>query len=253
MRQLIFVSAGLSTAKKGTGVIFRRQRYLNYGLLSLANSDMVPDGAVFHGHFDTPSKTLRSIVQSQGPGASTDFLISCPSFLALSWVQEFVENASRKFESARFVLGGRWVVDSNVEYIRNRIPRIDYVFEGLGEARLSSFMGESLSITYERNAMARDVFGSTSLSNLDYKKLSDVNAFVPSFEVSRGCGAGCKFCAEATVRLTPLKPPELLCDEILQYYRDVPNGVRRFYLEASNFTPRLEWVKSFAAKREKCC
>lgn len=134
MRKLIFVSAGLKSPKKGSSPIFRRQRYLNYGLLSLANSDSVADGAVFHGHFNAPQETLLEIERSQNCCKSAEFLISCPSFLALDWAREFVEVAADKFPSAHFVIGGRWVVDGNSDYIRRTLPQIDHVFEGLGEA-----------------------------------------------------------------------------------------------------------------------
>jgi radical SAM superfamily enzyme YgiQ (UPF0313 family) len=108
-----------------------------------------------------------------------------------------------------------------------------------------------LSYPYKRADSAQKIFNNTGLSYLDYKKLADVSSFVPSFEGSRGCGAGCEFCAEANVRLTRLKPPAVLCSELSRYFADVPNGVRRFYLEASNFAPRLDWIQSFYLERLK--
>lgn len=113
-------------------------------------------------------------------------------------------------------------------------------------------MQHDINFSYERSDLARAVFDNTGLSYLNYKKLADVNAFVPSFEGSRGCGAGCRFCAEASVKLTHLKPPSILCTELLQYFTNVPNGVRRFYLEASSFSPRIDWIQLFGAERQKC-
>jgi radical SAM superfamily enzyme YgiQ (UPF0313 family) len=247
-RELVFVSAGLRSPKKGNLSIFRRQRYLNYGLLSLANASMVKNGSLVHGHFDAPSATLDKIAQTQG-ATNVVFLVSCPSFLSLDWAEEFINLASARFAKSTFILGGRWVVDNVSDQIKRRMPRVDFIFEGIGEGEISKFLHDTTGLRYERGDKARSVFEQSGLSFLDYEKLSDPYAFVPSFEGSRGCGAGCVFCAEASVRLTPLKAPATLSDEIALYYRKVPEGVRRFYLETSNFTPRRDWIRSFTSAR----
>lgn len=251
MQKLIFVSSGLKSPKKGNSPVFRRQRYLNYGLLSLANSEHVEDGSVYHGHFNIPYETLLEIEQSHNCIDKAIYLISCPSFLALNWARDFVSLVAEKYSSARFIIGGRWVVDGNTDFIRKTIPQIEFVFEGLGEANLSDYLLNNLNFSYERTSESIRVFDNTRLSFLNYRKLADANAFVPSFEGSRGCGAGCRFCAEANVQLTRLKPPSTLCAEIAQYFSGVPKGVNRFYLEASNFTPRIDWIQSFREERRK--
>jgi hypothetical protein len=249
MTNVVFVSAGLQSPKKGNAAVFKRQRYLNYGLLSLANSAAVQKGLVFHGHFDSPSETIQNIATAVDVTARTICLLSYPSFLSLNWAIEFVDKALEKFSDIKFVLGGRWVVDGNFDLIKRRLPSVDAVFEGIGEGKISKFLDEKLSFKYERDTRAREVFEETQLSYLDYTKLSDPLAFVPSFERSRGCGAGCMFCAEAAVKLTKLKPPALLCEEIAQYIEAIPSGPRRFYLETSNFTPLFDWIQQFIAER----
>ena len=221
---------------------------MNYGLLSLANAPTVKDGSLFHGHFDTPCATLDNIVRTRDVTKAV-FLVSCPSFLSLDWAEDFVRLASAQFEKSTFVLGGRWVVDNVANQIAQRLPRADFIFEGIGEGKISKFLLDTVGLRYDREDRARSIFAQSGLSDLDYGKLCDPYAFVPSFEGSRGCGAGCVFCAEAAVRLTPLKTPATLCDEIARYYRKVPAGVRRFYLETSNFIPRRDWIRSFASVR----
>lgn len=251
MTNIVFVSSGLQSPKKGDAAVFKRQRYLNYGLLSLANSARTLSGSVFHGHFDSPSHTAQKLSDAVSNSERTICLLSCPSYLSLNWAREFVEEVAGRLTDIRFILGGRWVVDGNLQLIKRLMPRVDAVFEGIGEGKVSEFLSERFALTYDRDDDARTIFNRTQLSFLDYSKLSDPEAFVPSFEGSRGCGAGCMFCAEASVKLTKLKDPAILCEELTRYTKTVPQGVRRFYLETSNFTPRLDWIEDFIAKRSE--
>lgn len=251
LRRPIFISAGLHSPKKGNVPVNRRQRYLNYGLLSVANSPLVPAGSLFHGHFDSPSETLTSVERVVSAKIPSTFFISCPSFLSTAWAAEFIELACARFDNAKFILGGRWVIDGNVNAIRQQMPDVDLIFEGIAEGRLNRLLPGLLEDEYFRADVAEKVFAETGLSYLDYSKLDDPYAFVPSFEGSRGCGAGCKFCAEAFVQLTKLKPPAVLCAEMADFHRCVPEAVRRFYLETSNFTPRLDWIEEFTRERDR--
>jgi hypothetical protein len=246
---LIFIGAGLQSPKKGEESIYRRPRYLNYGLLSLAASPDAQPGSVFHGNFDTPSQTLALVARRFPDACDMAFLVSCPSFLSLPWAMDFIEIASSRFPSSKFILGGRWVTNGNSALLRRRMPNLIAVVEGVGEQSVSDVIRDSFGLPYSRSEKAKRIFAHSGLSYVDYSKLWEPEAYVPSFEGSRGCGAGCNFCAEAAVPLSALKPVGELCAEIDAYLGTVTNPVRRFYLEASNFIPRIDWIDQFRHER----
>src|SRR5205085_649626 len=111
---------------------YRRHRYLNYGLLSLANSDMASEPSVFHGHFDDPITIVQAVRCMTGEHACIVFLISCPSFLSLEWTKSFIALASNQFPEAKFIVGGRWVVDGNIQFLKWILPKVDRFIEGIG-------------------------------------------------------------------------------------------------------------------------
>lgn len=251
MRTVIFVSAGMSTPKKADNPIARKNRYLNYGLLSLANSDMAQSGSVYHGHFDLPINTIQTIIQDHPESKDAIFLISCPSYFALDWARDFIALVRQAFPASSIIFGGRWVVDGNVPILRKTIPQVNLFVEGLAEIQLPSLLNQEFHIPYQRSQHATLTYDRHKVSILDYSKLKNPHEFVPSFEVSRGCGAGCNYCAEAEVKLTPQKPPKLLCAEILSYRSSVKNPIGRYYLEASNFIPQVEWLQELYRQRHE--
>jgi hypothetical protein len=248
---MIFVSAGMNSPKKADNAIARRNRYLNYGLLSLANSEMVQEASVYHGHFDPPSEVLGRIIQDHLEVNDAVFLVSCPSYFALDWARDFARLLRSALPASTILFGGRWVVGGNVPELGKMIPEVDKFVEGLAELQLPSLLNRSFRLPYQRSDQATLGYEKHGVSFLDYSKLNRAHEFVPSFEASRGCGAGCTFCAEADVKLTPLKPPELLCAEILSYRSAVKNAVSRYYLEASNFTPRVDWLRELRERRQE--
>lgn len=247
---LVFVSAGLIKPKKGASQVLRRNRYLNYGLLSLANSDATSPRCVFHGHFDVPEQTALKIAARFEPASPTLFLVSCPSFLSLEWTAEFLRAARAVFPQSKFVLGGRWVVDGNVAELSALFPEVDRFVEGIGEPNVGCLISEMTGKPYIPSQKSITAFTNFAMSYLDYRKLDQPEEFVPSFELSRGCGAGCAFCSESNVRLTQTKPAVLLCDEIGEYRRQMVEPLNRCYLETSLFSPRIDWVEDLINVRE---
>lgn len=113
MPQVFCISAGQKTTKKTDHVIHRRNRYLNYGLLSLAT--ILDDSGIrsrqIQGNFDSPASVFDRCL-SLGMGESGfPILVSIPSFYAVSWANEFNELVKNRFPSIRIIVGGRWVVD----------------------------------------------------------------------------------------------------------------------------------------------
>lgn len=93
MERIFCISAGQLIVKKSDTVINRRNRYLNYGLLSLATI-LKNEGwhtLQIQGLFESPAQTIKKC-QSYGlsSGSTLPLLISIPSFYAISWVNEFM-------------------------------------------------------------------------------------------------------------------------------------------------------------------
>lgn len=251
-KSVVCVSAGLDAPKKNDSIVKRRAMYLNYGLLSLANSEQVPDGGVIHGHFERPETIVGEVRSIASRTRIAGFFLSCPSFLSLDWLRRFSALIRDDFPDCFQLLGGRWVVDSLGSSPPAQIATVDALHLGLGEPGIAEAVARvGGSNFFRRTSAATRVFEQTGLSSLDYTKLLKSDHFVPSFEVSRGCGAGCHFCAEADVKLTSLKPPRLLANEIAVGLLSRTDDIRRCYLEASSFVPRIDWITSFAGAREE--
>lgn len=244
MRNLIAISSGLISPKKGDKLVRRRHRYLNYGFCSLLNSDFVPDGTLVHGGFENPIQVVEMLTETYDPSVETTCLLSCPSFLSLEWASIFLSAFRNTYRKSLIVLGGRWVVDNNIPHLQTLLPEVDRFLPGIGEAQLQFFMRENFGIDLRRTAKAESIYMEHGLSFLDYNKLAEPQEFVPSFELSRGCGAGCSFCAEANAPLTRIKPASVLVDELRHYEISYKDGPARFYGEASSFIPKRNWIEN---------
>ena len=171
--------------------------------------------------------------------------MSLPSFYAVPWAVDFVERVVARDYVREIHVGGRWVIDLNYRFIRERFPSVVSIHKGLGE-RTVSRLSNGWDHIHKRTTRRE-----LSLSTLDYALLSDRSAFQPSVEVSRGCGLGCTFCEEAEEALSPLKHPRNLLNEIVAISACYSTP-RNFYFESSMFAPSLGWVNQFCDAYRDC-
>jgi hypothetical protein len=234
MNDVCLVSAGMFSPKKGNERFRRAHRYLNYGLLGLA-SLLNDEWPVYHGNFDDPESFLAENPEIRRCGA---ILLSVPSYYALEWSQRFLRLVRSENPNCQIHVGGRWVIDSQLDHVRPFFPIDTLFYKGLGEKdflALASHFGASVT------AVDLD---ETGRRPLNYSQLKYRDQFRPSIEVSRGCGLGCIFCEEADVPLSRLKKPELIVDEMMAA-EEAYGSNQNFYLEASMFAPSASWVNSF--------
>jgi hypothetical protein len=231
---IAMVSSGLFAPKKQDIRPARMHRYLNYGLLGLATilrlSGHKPK--VYHANFEKPKALLARIVLENGPDLSRQCLMSIPSFMSIPWAKEFAHAFKEAFPNAQLILGGRWVVDGNEAWIRQKIPEIDYIVNGFGELRIGEIVGLKLPSL-------------SPLPHLDYSLLDMASEFVPSVEISRGCGRGCSFCCERDEKWELLRSPQdaaIGVESIQEHFGFAP---LRAYFEASRFDVTEKWASEF--------
>lgn len=238
MYDVFCISAGQLTVKKDANVINKKNRYLNYGLLSLASlikrSGLVP--IQLHGNFTEPKEFASyclslGIVESKFP-----VFISIPSFYAISWVDGFTKILKNELKIKEIVIGGRWVIDGEINQLAKLLPHVDKIVDGLGENQISDLIGRKIEKV-------------NGYVPLDYSLLDKRELYQPSIEVSRGCGMKCSFCQEKDEKLQSLKSPFQITSEASDILLNDDLNPMSPYFEASMFKPTISWLEELTKQR----
>ena len=143
MNKILAVSAGQNEYKKETNPIKRHIRYLNYGLLGLVtvlHNDLGLDVYMAQGDNDTPSELVERLYNR---GIRIEefecILLSIPSFYSIKWCAEFCRIINEKYKT-RIIAGGRWVIDNDPEWVREKLKHVDTLIEGFGEKKLAQLL-----------------------------------------------------------------------------------------------------------------
>lgn len=242
------ISAGMIRPKKAHNPITELNLYLNYGLLGLATilrrKNYNP--VVFHGHFKNPESFVRDLERDGYLETEFPILLSIPSSYAIEWARFACRIIKQRRPDASIVVGGRWVTADDGAWIRHQIPDVDLVVFGTAEHCIEEVL-HKLMWHQIGNTDTASVMNTTIpdvLSQLDYSLLDQFFDFTPSFEVSRGCGRGCGFCAEGNVPLSLMKDASVLADEIEACLSIYGQTDIRAYFEASLFNPSLDWISA---------
>jgi hypothetical protein len=241
---IVCLSAGLLRPKKRDTPLARQNLYMNYGLLGLATvlHRAGLDTLVVDGLFEPPSAVVgRLFAQGHLPSRSP-ILLSLLSSLALGWAAEAVAEIRRHDPLAKIVVGGRWVTADDGVWIRRKLPGIDLVVYGTAEARILDLVRPDRWVTARGTDLRPGVLPPDRAPHrIAYDLMHGYLRYQPSFEVSRGCGMGCSFCAEATTPLGPLKSPTEVADELEHCARLYGEHELHPYAEASFFRPDGLW------------
>lgn len=256
---ILMISAGMLQAKKANNPSATWHRYLNYGLLGLATrlKERGYSPRVFHGHFDAPASFVQYLHASGYLDTAAPILLSVPSSYALAWARAACVAIRRVKPEAKIVVGGRWVTADDGQWVRQQLPGIDLVVYGTADHFVHRLLDESNWPTVAHTDLSIvprvDPGQSQELSRLDYRLLDGFDSFTPSFEVSRGCGRKCGFCAEGGAPLTPIKSAAALADEIQGCQAVYGDKNIRGFFEASFFSPSSHWIsqlgKEFSARQ----
>lgn len=250
-KTILMIASGMKSKKKEFMNADTENIYLNYGLLGLATLlyDKGYKGVrMFQGDFKSVRELLQEI-SDEGidiMSLSYPIFISVPSFFALSWAKEFIVEIKKKKHDIQIIVGGRWTVDNNLEWIKNKLPLVDYVSRGCPDEYIEELLDANNWKKYEKPGVANKVF-----AKLNYKLLYEYKKYQPSIEICRGCGNGCAFCLEGKYKLTKVKSPLEVIEEAKEVSKIYEDDELNFYFQASIFNPSLQWAKEFKMKYDE--
>lgn len=238
---VVFVSAGMLAPKKRDHRLARRQLYLNYGALSLATmmAETGTDAILVHGEHRDPEDVLHGLIGDGSLPSRHPLMLSIPSFYALTWAQSFCRLVRQVDPEARIIVGGRWVVGPDPEWLGGKIPEADHFVPGLGETVASSLLTQHPDL--------RRLPASTPDFTLNHLLVANHASYQPSIEISRGCGMGCAFCEERDIPLEKMRAPELVAHSLATVQAQYGGEEIRPYLQASMFAPNRQWALKMAA------
>lgn len=240
MHEVFCISAGQLDVKKDANIINKKNNYLNYGLLSLTSiiARAGLKAIQLHGHFSKPREFSERCIELGITDTRYPVFISIPSFYAINWVNEFTKILKTELKIKEVIIGGRWVIDGEIEQLAQLLPYADKIIDGLGE---------NLIITL----LSLKTVKISDYSPLNYDLLYQREFYQPSVEVSRGCGMKCDFCQERDEKLQPLKPPSLITSELEHTLLNDNLNPMSPYFEASMFKPTLHWLEELIEKRSQ--
>ncbi|GAB1614864.1 hypothetical protein PSN_0586 [Pseudomonas sp. NGC7] len=237
---VVFVSAGMLSPKKRDHMLARRQLYLNYGALSLATTldTMGTSTLLVHGEHREPAEVLNALVEEGRFPSNFPIMLSIPSFYALPWAQIFCKLVRRFDPGAKIIVGGRWVVGPDPDWLHAKLPEANLLVPGLAEPRIASLLTDAPELRI-LSAPKPDVA-------LNHTLVSGFERYQPSIEASRGCGMGCAFCEERDIPLEKLGAVEHMANALVAVSGQYGGGEIRPYFQSSMFVPNVKWGAGLA-------
>ncbi|SFB24521.1 radical SAM protein [Pseudomonas sp. NFPP24] len=235
-----FVSAGMLSPKKRDHMLARRQLYLNYGALSLATilDAMGTETLLLHGEHSEPAEVLGVLLDNGVFPSRLPIMLSIPSFYALPWAQTFCRLVRSVDPDARIIVGGRWVVGPDPDWLHAKLPEANLLVPGLAEPLIASLLTSSPDL--------RRLPAPTPDFVLKHPLISGFERYQPSIEASRGCGMGCAFCEERDIRLEKLRAPEQIVSAFAAVATQYGDSKIRPYFQSSMFAPNEKWGTGLA-------
>lgn len=247
MDTILLVAAGMKKKKKDFVHNEVENLYLNYGLLGLA-TQLYNDGykniRMFQGDYKTIEEFIKEI---EGAGISIQdikypIFVSIPSFFAVNWAKEFIDKIKNINPNIKVVVGGRWVVDKNRNWIKSKINNIDCISHGCPDEYISEFLDIEKWPELDKKVFKAE----KSFGLLNYHLLNNFKNYQPSIEICRGCGNKCEFCLEKDYPVSQIKSPLDVIGEAKKICEMYQARNLNFYFQASIFNPSIQWAKDFA-------
>jgi hypothetical protein len=235
-----FISAGMLAPKKRDHMLARRQLYLNYGALSLATilNAMGTETMLVHGEHGKPADVLGMLLNKGVFPSRLPVMLSIPSFYALPWAQTFCRLVRGVDPDAKIIVGGRWVVGPDPDWLHAKLPEANLLVQGLAEPVIASLLTSAPNL--------RRLPAPTPDVALNHHLVLGFERYQPSIEASRGCGMGCTFCEERDIQLEKLRAPEQIASTLAAVACQYGDSEIRPYFQSSMFAPNVNWGTGLA-------
>lgn len=224
----------------------KRNIYLNYGLLGLASiikNKCDPDVKMIQGDYKSIESVLSeiNILGINLSQLKTPIFISIPSFLSFMWGKLLITELNKINPNLKIVVGGRWVIDNNIDWVKKQLPTVNLFVKGFGESVICDIFNKNIWRVGEVIDGTRDkVF-----EEFDYTVLNNYMDYQPSLEISSGCGMGCEFCVENKNAEIKNKSPKDVIEEAKLICKMYKTSEINIYFEASIFNPTMKWANEF--------
>lgn len=191
-----------------------------------------------HGEHRPPAEVLDTLQEEGVFPSHLPVMLSIPSFYALTWAQTFCRLVRSIDPLANIIVGGRWVVGPDPEWLKEKLPEANTFISGLGEPLIASLLTETPIVT-RMSAPTPDFV-------LNHRLVSGFDQYQPSIETSRGCGMGCAFCEERDIALEKMRGAERIVEALCTVADQYAGGEIRPYLQSSMFAPNQNWGSGLA-------
>lgn len=239
------VASGMKQNKKDFLDSSVESMYLNYGLLGLG-SILYDKGYTEVKMFQGDNKSIEGFfceiecTNVDIKALSYPVFVSIPSFFAVSWALEFIETLKLKKPSVKVILGGRWVLDQNLDWCRNTFKLVDFFSIGCPDENVDKLLFSENWAQFQPSQNCLKPF-----SRFHFNILNQFKYYQPVIELCRGCGRGCEFCLERHYPVSQIKSAKDVIYEAKETCSVYGTDELNFYFEASIFNPTLEWANEF--------
>lgn len=242
---ILMIASGMKQSKKDFLDSCVESIYLNYGLLGLG-SILYDKGYTGVKMFQGDNKSIEEMF-CEIEFADIDIkalrypvFVSIPSFFAVTWALEFIETLKLRKPDAKVILGGRWVLDQNLDWCRNKFKLVDFFSTGCPDETV-----DKLLLCEKWPQFQPPHNDSKPFSRFHFNILNQFRYYQPVIELCRGCGRGCEFCLERRYPVSPIKSAKDVIYEAKETCRVYGTNDLNFYFQASIFNPTLEWANEF--------